>query len=183
MDRHTAPSVVHHELPVDPNQSPAMSEQSQQFSVSEESSTSVQSRQSPLSLRSVHSSTKSVDDILVLPKPKAVSKKTRTGLTTTTQCTTDSPFLKQLKERKKSREERQREKTTKKMKPKAKPKSKPKIRSPKRAYRKKTAATQRKKGVPARKTSSARLMAQMQQAEEKSESEQEEEPCGVCGVI
>ena len=65
------------------------------------------------------------------------------------------------------------------MKPKSNPNS-----LPKELTENKTAATQRKKGVSARNTSIARLMAQIQQAEEKSKSEQkEEEPCGVCGVI
>ena len=123
-----------------------MSGQSQQSSVSQQSSLSVQSVQS---VSSVPSSVKSIEDILVLSKPKAVSKRTRTGLTTTAQCTTDSPFLERLKARKETREGLKRKKAIKSAKPKGKPKSKPKIRSPKRAYRKKAAAAQGQKAVPA----------------------------------
>lgn len=139
------------------------------------SDTSGQSQQSPLSVQSlsVHSSasksSRSIDEILVLPKSKVTSKKTRAGLTTVTQCTTESPFLDRLRERKAMREERL--KKTKK----PKPRSKHKIRAPKKTYQKKTA--------------SARLRTQIQQAKQKEQesdaniSAEEDEMCGVCGVL
>ena len=78
------------------------------------------------------------------------------------------------------RVEREREKIAKNTK-KPKPRSKAKIRSPKRTYRKKTAAAQNKKTTSARKTA-ARLLARSIQSEEESAEQEDDVPCGVCGV-
>lgn len=176
-DRHKAPSVIYSgDQSVDASSLSSSSKSGPSPGSSQQSVVSVPSVSSP-SLQD--SSTKSVDDLFILPKPKSVSKRTRTGLTTTAQCTTESPFLKRLQEKKAMREEKSQKKTAKKTKkkPKSKPKPKPRIRSPKKAYnvRKKTAA--------------ARLIAQIQQSKEIQDSdatvssEDDEVPCGVCGVM
>ena len=92
-------------------------------------------------------------------------------MTTTAQYTTESPFLERLKERKGKREDREKKISAKKTKPKPKsrPKSARKIRSPKKTYKRK-------------KTASARLRDKIQQEQDES-SEDEDVPCGVCGVI
>lgn len=90
-------------------------------------------------------------------------------MTTTAQYTTESPFLERLKERKAKREDREKKTSAKKTKPKSRPKSARKIRSPKKTYKRK-------------KTASARLRDKIQQEQDES-SEDEDVPCGVCGVI
>ena len=78
------------------------------------------------------------------------------------------------------RVEREREKIAKNTK-KPKPRYKAKIMSPKRTYRKKTAAAQNKKTTSAQKTA-ARLLARSIQSEEESAEQEDDVPCGVCGV-
>ena len=137
--------------------SESSTDSSPQSNISGQSELSCPSVPSQSSVQSSVSNSGSVDDVLILPRPKTLSKNSRAGLTTTTQCTTDSPFLQKLKGRKAMRVEREREKIAKNTK-KPKPRSKAKIRSPERTYRKKTAAAQNKKTTSARKTA-ARLLA------------------------
>jgi hypothetical protein len=77
------------------------------------------SSQQSLPQRSSNSSVqRSIDEIHSLPKPNAQTRQNRTkkGLTSTAQCTTETPFLNKLKERKLRREQKNKPK-----KPKQKP--------------------------------------------------------------
>lgn len=176
-DRHKAPSVIY-----------LSSDQS--MDASSQSSSSVSEppppQQSVPSVSSQSLCNSSIDSLLVLPKPVHSKRRRRTGLTTTTQITTQSPFLKRLREKKAMREQ-QSKKTAKKTnakkqkstpKPKSKLKPKPRIRSPKKAYNTR------------KKTASACLLAQTQQAKDAIQSsdttvssEDDEVPCGECGII
>ena len=166
-DRHMAHSTVYNgekehswSLNSPSNTNNNASGQSPQSSASVQSSSLLSIQSSPLNARSSSlpvcssSESKSIDDILLLPKAKMTSKQTRVGLTSNAQYVTASPFLNILHERKAMRDERERKKGITKIKSKPK-QSKPKSKSKSKSKSKLKSKPNRKQTVAARSSSSS----------------------------
>ena len=166
--------------------------QSQQSSASVQSSSLLSIESSSLNARPSSlpvcssSESKSIDDILLLPKAKKNFKQTRVGLTSNAQYVTASPFLKKLRERKALRDERERKKEITKIKSKpkqSKPKSKSKSKSKSKLKSKPKVRTpaNRKQTVAVR--SRPQFQAQLDNdTSTNSESDVDECSCGICDV-